>query len=568
MGNAPNEISLQEYGELLQEGKREKDFDNSNDVIIMDATTYFRNYYLPCIIRANKNVPTDAICLGIRAAHDASGNVIRDFAPQYFHKAVIVDVPPKVLKINTDVVFHAGQPWEGRTNELHIVFQPHTQEANLNGLHVGGRAHFEFVQYDDRERTSAEGRTYTKNTKLSLTGSTFEGDVTFSNVGLDDEIDLGLCTFHRLPNLLSIADKAHIEISGIIAEVPLSGLTEQQYAEMASRFRTFRKIAQKNNDHQSDVAHFANEHRALVLGKQFSFARRLFFLGYDLISDYGRSIARPIQLLFVLVVGMAMIYALTGSEEGESFLQRPLSINFGIIVCVWVLLLLAGWWLHKKIFKRTGSFSEYLDTVFNAVLLSFNLTLVAFLLVILEGVFYEIHDLSQSEISAFSVVYLFLSLSGFLYLLVQGEAMQQSWEKRKQDWGFFGKNSFFSKLVLLISVGLDLLVRYFSLCTFLLIAIYGNFILAKAENASELNIHEALQLSLNHALVPLALIRKTLLASPPCKEGEYLSIGQCMDLPFLAMPNASLLLSFQVLMGTVLLFLIGVAIRHHLKLRW
>ena len=65
MSNARNEISLEEYDTLLKEGKTEKDFENSNDVIIIDITPNPGHYYLPCIIRAHVSAQKDEIRLGL-----------------------------------------------------------------------------------------------------------------------------------------------------------------------------------------------------------------------------------------------------------------------------------------------------------------------------------------------------------------------------------------------------------------------------------------------------------------------------------------------------------------------
>jgi|GEM_PF-5224761 len=189
------------------------------------------------------------------------------------------------------------------------------------------------------------------NKKLTLSNSPSEKLIGFHNCEFFDELFIGKlnfsddivfnsCTFYddfifisnKVKGMLIIDDsyfkKILPDLRGSRFEIPvvvsdfkydekniIEWIEAEQYLpQNTSRFRVLKDFAQQNNDHLTALKYFSYEMKSEEKTKdQFSFIS----LSYRLLSNYGRSVVRPLISL-LLIIGFFLIVNFSIIEGNDS----------------------------------------------------------------------------------------------------------------------------------------------------------------------------------------------------------------------------------------------------------
>ncbi|MCH2037757.1 MAG: hypothetical protein MK137_04100 [Rickettsiales bacterium] len=100
-------------------------------------------------------------------------------------------------------------------------------------------------------------------------------------------------------------------------------------AYYASAFRRLKSLAKDAHNHQRTLEYYAKEKRASY-GHTLRGAEFMIYYLYDIISDYGRSVKRPLLALIGITVACSLLYHYTIGKEGAYLSSLNLSLGYAI----------------------------------------------------------------------------------------------------------------------------------------------------------------------------------------------------------------------------------------------
>ena len=152
-------------------------------------------------------------------------------------------------------------------------------------------------------------------------------------------------TFGCVPDLVGTKASHHISLAGLKRQFPTelnsSGYRRARDSGDAERLRRLKELAEQNRDFEAAIDFKVEEMRAARWRNKHGFTS-VFVEGlFYLVSDYGRSLVRPIVGLGSVWVGFAMLYVIAGKRAfdcqavgaglsfswGQMFIYVPTSKN-------------------------------------------------------------------------------------------------------------------------------------------------------------------------------------------------------------------------------------------------
>lgn len=154
----------------------------------------------------------------------------------------------------------------------------------------------------------------------------FCGDTTFWSMRADEGFDLEGTAFVRTPDFRQASFREAIGLDDVRIRVPIT-LTDPEgkavtytppalTGDDAPRFRALRRMATQAGDHVREAEFFAQELRAHRghADKWYTSARWWLGWGYQILSNFGRSVALPIVCMLNTWLWGAVIYACLGQD--------------------------------------------------------------------------------------------------------------------------------------------------------------------------------------------------------------------------------------------------------------
>ncbi len=222
-------------------------------------------------------------------------------------------------------IFNGGDTWFTKATFNSSVLFDYAQFG-------GGCASFEGAKFG--QITDFSGTQFT-STLADFSRADFSGPVTFDDSTLDVAIfrsiksersfsmratfqktpDFREASFHEPPQLDDAVFEATLTrryVDGERRPLPLDWAKHAPNKNEHAKFRALRGMAEQGNDHTSALRFNANEIAARRFWVDEPFGRNAsrFWLGwlYQLVSDYGRSILRPLIGLFAVVATFAALF--------------------------------------------------------------------------------------------------------------------------------------------------------------------------------------------------------------------------------------------------------------------
>jgi hypothetical protein len=234
--------------------------------------------------------------------------------------------------------------------------------AEFNGAKFAGNARFEGVQFFGKTRfkdVEFAGDALFYGTQfsafISFNRSKFAGDAIFALASFEQSANFENTRFNGRANFRAINGQRNFSLEGVVFEdAPdfiqahfnepprLDAVTLAQEAEgkglwrsvrhpasadVVARYRALRRLTAQGHDHENERVFLKREIRARrhTLDRLWH-AAFWFGLAYDVLSDFGASIARPFAWGVVSVFAFAglyyaLIFAGCGSAGGEGFYQ-------------------------------------------------------------------------------------------------------------------------------------------------------------------------------------------------------------------------------------------------------
>lgn len=187
-------------------------------------------------------------------------------------------------------------------------------EANFSGSRFGNSASFEeSIFYKNVDFHAVNFESY-----VNFSNSVFNGDTDFGGAHADRGFSLLNTTFAFAPNFI----QTHF------AEAPaldnLKILNEQGSASTPERYRALRRLAVQGHDHENEMNFFAHEFRSARGVKHFPFGKKGYVLSwwlgfiYQIFSNFGRSVLRPVFCLLLITITSSYFYLLLSDAPSNA----------------------------------------------------------------------------------------------------------------------------------------------------------------------------------------------------------------------------------------------------------
>jgi uncharacterized protein YjbI with pentapeptide repeats len=202
--------------------------------------------------------------------------------------------------------------FRSRANFLHCTFEV---GADFDRVKFQGPALFQksvfgkFAYFYDAEfgagvffnETSFGGWT-------NFAGATFRGDCNFEHIVLQDDSILSLekAEFAFPPGFYGARLNNKPRLDNVVIR-PVGA--DKRFKDAGARFRILRAFAAASGDFENELKFHAEELRAARLHQDGPLRPRFWFsLLYEVVSDYGRSLGRPIACWFLLFCVFTVLY--------------------------------------------------------------------------------------------------------------------------------------------------------------------------------------------------------------------------------------------------------------------
>lgn len=142
-------------------------------------------------------------------------------------------------------------------------------------------------------------------------GAEFARDASFNAATSDGAFSLADAQFAGVPDFIQMSFRVPVRLDNLRVDKERRSQKVDGW-ERAARYRALKKIAIESHDHFREQDFFASEVKARrgtddpVWGARWGFG-----LAYELFSDFGRSISRPLIALAALSIVFTFIYVLT-----------------------------------------------------------------------------------------------------------------------------------------------------------------------------------------------------------------------------------------------------------------
>lgn len=146
--------------------------------------------------------------------------------------------------------------------------------------------------------------------RVEFNGAVFSGAARFEGGTFDSPVDLEGARFKQVPDFRRTILTAHFTLHDVTVEPghDVSGVD-------ADRYRRLKQLAVESRDHKSELYFFSRELMAMRGHETLGLALWLDHL-YELTSDFGRSLARPIFFLVATWFVFGLVYATLFGKTG------------------------------------------------------------------------------------------------------------------------------------------------------------------------------------------------------------------------------------------------------------
>jgi len=198
----------------------------------------------------------------------------------------------------------AGARFAGKANFQNARF---AGDADFDGATFRERALFDAARFE----ASARFRACAFTDGALFTNGTFAASATFDGVRSIGPFSLVGADFAQVPDFTETDFSTAVRLDEIaIADAPLLAFTTS--LNKSARYRALKRMASAGGDGDREMRFHASEMRARRGNEHLPFGRGAagFWLGYlyQLISNFGRSVFRPMGLWIAMVPVFAMIY--------------------------------------------------------------------------------------------------------------------------------------------------------------------------------------------------------------------------------------------------------------------
>lgn len=163
------------------------------------------------------------------------------------------------------------------------------------------------------------------NANANFKRAEFIEGVSFNASRSDGSFSLAGATFQNVPNFIQMSFREPARLDDLNVVQP-AALLRRGHKESAARYRALKKIAIESHDHVREQQFFAaeiKEQRGNGNDAPYYSAKFWFGLFYEILSNFGRTIALPLFWWLVSIVGFAAYYGAAAADGYSSKCKWP-----------------------------------------------------------------------------------------------------------------------------------------------------------------------------------------------------------------------------------------------------
>jgi len=179
-----------------------------------------------------------------------------------------------------------------------------TGDASFERATFAGNASFATPTFSGRARFGSA----TFQNSTSFGQAKFQKGASFTGIKVERAFDMTGAKFERVPSFNQADFKQTPDLDAV--DFPLPGFWRRGEAALIPHYRALRRMAVQGADYEREQMAFKGETRS-KRGTEHKPWHTAFWFGiaYDALSDYGRSIARPLAIWVASALAFAAIYA-------------------------------------------------------------------------------------------------------------------------------------------------------------------------------------------------------------------------------------------------------------------
>jgi hypothetical protein len=151
-------------------------------------------------------------------------------------------------------------------------------------------------------------------------GATFKGDAQLDGGTFTGPVSLENCQFRTVPDFRRSKFEKHVTLHGVkVAPESREArfLGRAKDADTADKYRRLKELAVVARDHDREQLFFARELKSKRGHETQGLARQAPNYFYELLSDFGRSLWRPVLGLFAVLLAFGNLYRCLASKDME-----------------------------------------------------------------------------------------------------------------------------------------------------------------------------------------------------------------------------------------------------------
>ncbi|MBO6549451.1 MAG: pentapeptide repeat-containing protein [Rhizobiales bacterium] len=216
--------------------------------------------------------------------------------------------------------FKENVDWEGSTFNDYCTFinSYFEKSSNFANIVFNKATSFKFTNF--KNKTTFQLVNF--NDEVDFSNSSFSSGANFSETFFNDQqnfrsikakdlIDFSSAVFSIPPDFSGTDSTIPISIDNVVIRIPslIAYLLKKIDPSLATRFRRYKSFAISDNDNFSEHNFFVGELVGTIL-QQYGKVHLITFFGclYELFSNFGRSIVRPLGTLLLLVILMTGLH--------------------------------------------------------------------------------------------------------------------------------------------------------------------------------------------------------------------------------------------------------------------
>jgi hypothetical protein len=158
----------------------------------------------------------------------------------------------------------------------------------------------------------------------------FRAGADFTAIRSEATFNLANATFYMLPSFIQANFKEAPRLDNIMlgSEVAPGGFWRSLFVrstkDVSSKYRALKRLAIQGHDHEREYQFFRGELRSRRTSEdKWWYSRYWIGILYDLVSDFGRSVWRPVLVWFLWTAALAELYAISATSPAAARCSQP-----------------------------------------------------------------------------------------------------------------------------------------------------------------------------------------------------------------------------------------------------